>query len=100
MFEGRLNVESLQARSLSAALLIPATLVIVYFGGWPFIILLALLGGVSFYEWYQLSTHCDANRRNVLLAAGVLYIGGSLVCCYLIPENTGFYWSVVFLLMV
>ena len=57
MFEGRINLKSLQTRSMSAAVMIATTVSILLFGGWPFIALLAVLAGISLYEWAQLSFH-------------------------------------------
>lgn len=100
MFEGRLNLEALQVRTLSAAILIFATLAILYYGGWPFILLLAVLAGWSLFEWIQMSIKLEKPQGYGAAVLGVLYVIGSMVCCYYIFSILGFYWAMIFLLMV
>jgi len=100
MFDGRLNLQSLQTRSLSAAIIIPIVLLVLYFGGWPFILLLTLLGGVSLYEWGNASFACPKPQQYYYLGFGVLYVVAAFSCCYFIFEQLGFYWAMAFLFMV
>lgn len=101
MFAGKINLESLQTRSISAAVLIVVTVAILLYGGWPFILLLAVLAGVSLYEWAQLSLKAEEPPKQYwYLAAGVPYVMGSVVCCFIIFEGLGFFWALTFLLMV
>ena len=100
MFEGRFNLQSLQTRSASAIVLIVAVLAILYFGGWAFIGLLTVLAGISLYEWVQLALKCDDKARLLYLIGGVPYVLLSFVCCYFIFEHLGFFWAIIFLLMV
>ena len=101
MFEGRINLKSLQTRSMSAAVMIATTVSILLFGGWPFIALLAVLAGISLYEWAQLSFQAEAEPKSYFyLAAGVPYVMGSFICCYTIFESLGLFWAITFLMMV
>ena len=101
MFEGRINLKSLQTRSMSAAVMIATTVSILLFGGWPFIALLAVLAGISLYEWAQLSFQAEAEPKSYFyLAAGVPYVVGSFICCYTIFESLGLFWAITFLMMV
>jgi len=101
MFDGRINLESLQTRSTSAVVMIAVTVAILLYGGWPFIALLGVLAGVSLYEWAQLSFKAEEPPKQYwYLAAGVPYVMGSIVCCFIIFENLGLFWAVTFLMMV
>lgn len=100
MFAERFNLERLQTRSVSAAVMIIAVLAILYFGGWVFIALIGALAAVSLYEWAQLAFKCDKPTNYIYLAAGVPYVMGSFTCCFVIFEHLGFFWAMVFLLMV
>lgn len=101
MFEGKINLQKLQTRSSSAAVMIAITVAILLIGGWPFIGLLAVLAGLSLYEWAQLSFKAEkAPKHYFYLAAGVPYVMGSFTCCFVIFEGLGLFWTIVFLLMV
>lgn len=96
----RFNLKSLQTRTASAALLIPTVLGLVFLGGWPFIALLAVLSGISLYEWTGLALKCTERERLLLGGLGVFYIIGSFACCYFVFEILGFYWAFMFLFMI
>ena len=101
MFAGKINLESLQTRSLSAVVLIAVTIGILLYGGWPFIALLAVIAGISLYEWAQLSLKAEEPPKQYFyLAAGIPYVMGSIVCCFTIFENLGLFWAITFLMMV
>ncbi len=101
LFKGRINLEKLQTRSASAVVMIAVTVAILLYGGWPFIALLAVLAGISLFEWAQLSFKAEeAPKHYWYLAAGIPYVMGSIVCCYVIFEGLGFFWALTFLLMV
>ncbi|MGH1398342.1 MAG: phosphatidate cytidylyltransferase [Alphaproteobacteria bacterium] len=94
------DLSSLQIRLLSAAVLIPVVLVVLYTGGWPFITLLAGLAFLSLYEWGRMSFACDAPERYYFAGAGVLYIPASFVACYFVFQSFGFYWAMACLFMI
>lgn len=96
----KFNLQKLQTRSVSAAILIPATLLILYFGGWPFIALLVGLAGISLYEAVQLCLKTEGRCRYLYFGASIPYVLLSFVCCYYIFETLGFYWAMAFLFMV
>lgn len=100
MFDGRLSLKSLQTRSLSAAVMIAAVITVLAIGGIPFIILLAILAGISLFEWAQLSFECEKPSQTICLIAGVPYVMGSFTCCFVIFESLGFFWAMIFLAMV
>ncbi|MFK7839655.1 MAG: phosphatidate cytidylyltransferase [Bdellovibrionales bacterium] len=100
MMVGRFNLESLQRRSLSAAILIIAVITILAMGGIPFIALLAVLAAISLFEWAQLSLKCPKPSNIIYLIAGAPYVMGSITCCFVLFEVMGFFWAMVFLLMV
>ncbi len=101
MFATKLNFQKLQKRSLSAVIMIAATVTILLLGGWPFIGLLAVLAAISLYEWAQLSFQADdPPNQYYYLLLGVPYVMGSFTCCFVIFEMLGLFWAVTFLTMV
>lgn len=62
----------LQKRILSAAVLIPVTLAILYFGGWPFILATALVSMIALWEWREVSKR--TKYPIILLIIGAVYI--------------------------
>jgi len=100
MFNGRLSLENLQIRSMSAAIMIAVVVAVLLIGGYAFIGLLAVLAAISLYEWAQLSFKCAPPRQYIYLAVGVPYVMGSLVCCFVVFEGLGFFWALTFLLMI
>ena len=100
MFDGRINLQSLQRRSISAAVMIVVVIAILYMGGWAFIGLLGLLALISLIEWVQLALRCLPRLRYIYLFAALPYVVGSFLCCYLIFTTLGFFWAMVFLVMV
>ena len=94
------GLSPLQKRIISASVMISAVLIILYYGGFPFIVLLGVLALVSLYEWIRLSFHCKLPLRFIYLFAGFPYVIGSFVCCFIIFEKLGFFWAMTFLAMV
>lgn len=64
---------SLRLRIISAAVLAPAVLAVVYFGGWPFNALVGLMALILASEWARM-----VGRRIPWMALGVVYI--ALTC--------------------
>lgn len=95
---GRLNLKSLQKRTLSAAVLIPLTLLAVYMGGPLFYLLVFALSVISLYEWNMMAAKTE--KRGASIALGALYVLGGFVFCLLIREKLDLGPSVIFLLMV
>lgn len=62
----------LQKRILSAAVLIPVTLAILYFGGWPFILATALVSMIALWEWMEVSKR--TKYPIILFIVGAVYI--------------------------
>lgn len=95
---GRFNIQSLQKRTLSAAVMIPLVLLAVYMGGALFYLMVFGLTVISLYEWNMMAAKTDAQGRNVAL--GALYVLGGFVFCTLVREYEGLSAAVVFLLMI
>lgn len=64
------SMNSLGPRLASAAVLAPAVLALVYFGGWPFNALIGLIVLILASEWTRM-----VDRRPPWMALGVVYIG-------------------------
>lgn len=97
---GGLNLKSLHTRIISAAVMIPAVLAVLYFGGGVFVALLVVLAVVSLYEWIALALKCRPVVREIYALSGVPYVIGSFACCYLLFNELGPWVAAWFLLMV
>lgn len=86
-----------KTRSLSAALLAPAVLAILYFGGAAFMLLLAAAAGIGIYEWARM-----VKNSPLFLIGGTFYITFSLIVMgwiRLVPAD-GLYHTLTLLLIV
>lgn len=95
---GRILTTSLQKRAVSAAVLIPLTLGVIYYGGALFAAVLVLLAALSLYEWLYVSL--KTTKPFVFSAVGVLYVLVSFWCCFLIREGYPLSFAFMFLLMI
>lgn len=68
----RFNWRNLRLRLLSAAILIPVTLGIVWLGGWLYLVLLAVAVALLAVEWGEMSSERASKRAAVILLAAVL----------------------------
>lgn len=100
MLADRFDFSSLSQRFLSAAVLIPIVLVVMYFGGWPFILLLLAFAGVSLWEWIHITAKFEGHDRYIYAALGFVYVLVSFCASYFIYSGLGFYWSIIFIVMV
>lgn len=82
-------------RTLSAAILAPLVIGLIYAGGFYFIGLLIVLAGIAVYEWVQLSR--KTRWPWALGAGGVIYIAFSFLCAYTVRENFGLFLTFLFL---
>ncbi|MEM6780797.1 MAG: phosphatidate cytidylyltransferase [Pseudomonadota bacterium] len=82
-------------RILSAVVLVPVVLLSVYWGGFLFQALLALLVILSVYEWISLSS--KTSSKAAMYGVGVLYIFLSFISAFVMRDVYGFAMSVIFL---
>lgn len=76
----------------------PLTALIVWYGSWPFAVLLVLLCGISLYEWFNVSRRTQSFA--MFASFGLVYVIGSFLCAYLIRDTMGLSLSLMFLCMV
>lgn len=89
---------SLQKRFVSALVLGPFALFVVWNGGWFFTLLLLMITGLALYEWVLLALKTP--RPILSLVLGIFYILLSFWCCYLIRMDLGWFKALLFLLMI
>lgn len=89
---------SLQQRTASAAVMIPLTLAIVFYGGLPFLIFICLLLAVSAHEWTQMAL--KTKRRTLYMFFGIIYLPLSFWSCYLLRTDFPLEWAVMFVCLV
>ena len=74
----------LQIRALSAVVMAPVFAALVYFAGWPFLLMLILAAGRSLYEWMRMARLCSAPLPWFI--SGVPYIFLSFYAFYVMRE--------------
>jgi len=94
----RLNMASLQKRTLSAVILAPIFIAIVWYGDWPLALWLVLASLIALQEWYNLIQKLNEGRIYALVA-GVAYICVSFYSFFLCRELGGVH-IILLLLMV
>ena len=81
--ENSLFNAQLLTRLISALALLPVVLGALWYGGLFFILLLALAGGLMFYEWLKMIKTCPSKRSyTAWLFSGVIYIAIPLYAFY------------------
>lgn len=94
----RFDRPSLYKRILSAAVLIPLTLFLIWSGG-LFFALFCIAGAlITFYEWRLITKKIDHSM--LYMALGLIYIGVAGVCFYLLRETFSFKLSMMCLALV
>lgn len=70
---------SLKTRLKSAAIFAPAVLLVIWFGGWGFTMMMAAAGAISVIEWGRMLTRQLPYPRGLVVTAGILSAGALLV---------------------
>lgn len=94
---GRLSMTSLQRRTLSALLMAPCFLAVVWAGGVYFAATLFILFFLSMFEWYGLVSKLS-HARTLFLLGGAAYIAVSFYSFYLCRELD--FWAIIMLLFM
>ncbi|MBX2834140.1 MAG: phosphatidate cytidylyltransferase [Micavibrio sp.] len=76
---------SLQKRILSVLVMAPVFLTLVWFGNWPFMLLLFAAFFLSIYEWYGLVKKLPSSV-NLALILGIIYMSTSYYSFHLLRE--------------
>ncbi len=90
--------DKLKIRLLSAAVLIMATVGVLYVGGWVFYVVLGLIAGRALFEWMRLAL--QSPMRVLLSCAGIMYIGFSIWACFHIQAEYPLAISLLFLCLI
>ncbi len=85
---GGVNFKSLKTRLLSAVVLIPVVLWIIWTGQKTFTALLIVAACMTLYEWWEMARKMPKPR--LMMALGVAYILASYLSYYLLREWFGF----------
>lgn len=85
-------MSSLLKRILSALVLAPLAIAVVWAGSWPFYVMMAAVFGISVQEWSRLSLR-EGRIKWSLLLAGIVYIGVACLCATWLRDSDefGFY---------
>jgi len=83
----RFDKASLIKRAVSGFILAPLTGLVIWFGGWLFVAILALVALLCMREWLQLSLRTP--YRIFLSSLGLAYILLCFGCCYLLRSLYG-----------
>lgn len=80
--------EKLKKRVLTAALIGPISLGLIYYGGWPFLLIMAVFFVLAQVEWYYLAKKISG--FGWVYPLGVLYLCFCAYCFYLIGIQRSF----------
>ena len=92
---------SLNKRILSALVLVPVTLLLIYLGGTPFIVMILVCAALILWEWVRMAKLGLHMMRDCIL--GVVYVliaGGAMIDLRLRHDETGLFLLVALLLVV
>ncbi|MEI6790722.1 MAG: phosphatidate cytidylyltransferase [Myxococcaceae bacterium] len=83
---------NLLLRVLSAVVLLPGILLVLYVGSWPLVLVLSLVTGLCYYE-YAVMTETTLSRL-----LGFSYITCGLLSLFLLRQQAGFEWGLLILI--
>ncbi|MCB2081243.1 MAG: phosphatidate cytidylyltransferase, partial [Rickettsiales bacterium] len=89
-------LSNLTTRILSAIVLAPAVLYLIYLGGWPFYILLFFAGLAGMKEWLDMTRNAGKNSWWQLF--GWLYVVGPILCIGWLRNQSVYGEDIFFLL--
>jgi phosphatidate cytidylyltransferase len=90
----RFDWGNLRLRVISAAILGPVTAALLWFGGWPFLLLIAIASTLLAIEWALMSTPESPGRTAGLVSVAVLlplflaYRGETQMACIVLPVTS------------
>lgn len=85
-------------RTLSAIMIMPVVVAAVLYGGLPFVILVAVNIAVVLYEWYYLALRSP--YKYALMVAGLFYTFLAFGAGYLIRDEYGVRYALLFVIMI
>ncbi len=94
----KLTGGGLAKRALSAFVLAPIVFALIFYGGLPFKVLIAVVAFLALYEWTMLAMKTEKNTA--LLATGIVYVGIAFLCCYALRESFPPQVALLFVAMV
>lgn len=94
----RFNMASLQKRTVSALILIPIVIALVFYGGWPFAAMVAAALLITVYEWVGLSRRLK--RPLFYGALGSVYIIWTYYSFFMLSHIFGAMAIILFMSMV
>jgi len=89
---------SLRTRLLSALVLIPVSVLVIYMGGLVLGLFITALAFISLYEWLQMARKSE--HVVTLAAAGLVYVPLSFLCGYVLREEFGFASAILLALLI
>lgn len=93
-----IKLQDLKVRLLSALLLAPLVLWVIWTGGAVFTVLVVMCATLSLYEWIGLAQ--KTSRKALFLLFGVVYVGASFWCAYTIRVEEGALLTMLLVVMV
>lgn len=94
----RIEPEKLKKRALTAALIGPISLFLIYYGGWPFLLVMAVFFVLAQVEWFYLAKKLSGFVWAYPL--GLLYLCSCFYCFYLIGMERSFAALLLLLLVI
>jgi phosphatidate cytidylyltransferase len=94
----RFDLQKLKTRAITAIVVAPICLLIIYFGGWPFLLLMAAGFVIAQYEWFVLARKIEPFLLYYL--PGVAYLVFCFYCFYLVGAERSFAALLLLLLVI
>jgi phosphatidate cytidylyltransferase len=85
-------------RIISASIIIPIVVAGILLGGVPFILLVTANAVIVMYEWTALSM--KTKQRSLFILLGIFYVLVAFWSCYLIREDHGVRYALLFVIMI
>lgn len=96
---GKFDLPSLRVRIASALILAPLVIVVIAYGGWPFILFILACALISLTEWFHLARNIK-EKQHLYYLLGPAYIIFCFGCCYLIREMYSAAAALLFIAMI
>lgn len=94
----KFNMKTLQERFFSALLLAPLTLFLIWYGSWPFALMVVLAIAITFYEWHGMVQKLPEPALMSIL--GLAYIVISCGAFYILRLEFSFALTIYFMVMI
>lgn len=98
MVLGNIDPGKLKTRVLTAAIIAPISFIMVYYGGWPLLLIMAAFFVLAQWEWFWLAK--KLKHFFLVYPLGVIYLCFCFYCFHIIGEERSFAAVLLLLLVI